>query len=346
MLQKWLKAGYIDKHVFYRTEEGTPQGGIISPVLANLALDGLEKELQGLYPTFLGTRRAKMNLVRYADDFVVTGSSRELLETEVRPLVERFLLERGLILSREKTSITHIEDGFDFLGQNIRKYNGKMIIKPSQQAVKNLLAKVREIVKTQKGASAGALIQQLNPVIRGWTAYHRHVVSKRIFSDVDHAIYQALWQWARRRHHAKPHRWIKEKYFRSQGEKNWVFTGELNPTGQQPLRIRLFSAASVPIVRHIKIQGKANPFAPAWEPYFERRLDVKMEQNLAGKRKLLYLWRRQQGLCPRCQQKITRITGWHSHHVIWRSRGGSNGIENRQLMHPTCHLQLHHGTPT
>lgn len=276
----------------------------------------------------------------------MTGSSRELLETEIKPTVERFLAERGLVLSQEKTTITHIEGGFDFLGQNVRKYNGKRIIKPSQQAIKSLLEKVREIAKKRKGASAGALIQQLNPVIRGWAAYHRHVVSKRIFGEVDHVIFEVVWQWARRRHHTKPHRWIKDKYFRSHDGTNWVFTGELKQIGKQSFLVRLFRASGVPIERHTKIRGKANPFDPTWETYFERRLDVKMEQNLAGKRQLRYLWIQQKGLCPVCQQTITRLTGWHCHHVIWRSRGGPNSAENRQLMHPTCHMHLHHGNPT
>jgi len=344
MLHRWLKAGYIDKRVFHRTEDGSPQGNPISPVLANLALDGLERELRGLYPTSHGARKAKINLVRFADDFLVTGSSRELLEREVRPLVERFLRERGLELSPEKASVTHIDDGFDFLGQHLRKYNGKMLIKPSKKAIKALLGKVREIVKTNKGVSAGVLIQKLNPVIRGWALYHRHVASKMIFNAVDNALFPLLWQWARRRHQTKPYRWIKDKYFLSHGERNWVFTGTLEQTRGEPLTVRLFRAANVPIKRHTKIQGQANPFDPAWELYFEKRLDVTMEQSLSGKRRLLYLWRNQDGLCPVCHQKITTLTGWHSHHVEWRSKGGGNGAENRRLLHPTCHMRLHHGT--
>jgi RNA-directed DNA polymerase len=150
LLHKWLKAGYIDKHVFYRTEEGTPQGGPISPVLANLALDGLESELRALFPGDRQSRTAKVNLIRFADDFVITGSSKELLEHEVKPLVEQFLLKRGLRLSEEKTLITHLEDGFDFLGQNIRKDDGKLIIKPSKQNVKAFLEKVRKVVKDHR----------------------------------------------------------------------------------------------------------------------------------------------------------------------------------------------------
>src|SRR5208337_3980476 len=144
ILQKWLKAGFMEKHVFYATEEGTPQGGICSPVLANMALDGLERELRGRYPKASAlSRKAKVNLVRYADDFIITGSSKKLLEEEVKPLVESFLKERGLELSAEKTHITRIEDGFDFLGQNVRDYGGTIVVKPSRKNVATFLEKVR-----------------------------------------------------------------------------------------------------------------------------------------------------------------------------------------------------------
>jgi len=178
ILHKWLKAGYIDKHIFHQTEEGTPQGGPISPVLANLTLDGLEDKLRALYPGFHQSRKAKINLVRFADDFIITGSSKELLEQEVKPVVEAFLRERGLELSAEKTLITQIADGFDFLGQNVRKYHGKLIIKPSKKNVKTFLEKIRKLVKDNQGATAGHLILQLNPLIRGWARYHQHVARR------------------------------------------------------------------------------------------------------------------------------------------------------------------------
>ena len=133
-----------------------------------------------------------MNVVRFADDFVITGSSKELLENEVKPLVEQFLHERGLELSQEKTSITHIENGFDFLGQNVRTYNGKLLIKPSKKNMHSFLEKVRGIIKDYKQATIGQLICLLNPVIRGWARYHRHVVSKKVFSSVDRAIYEVM----------------------------------------------------------------------------------------------------------------------------------------------------------
>ena len=226
ILQKWLKAGFMEKQVLHATEEGTPQGGICSPVLANLTLDGLERRLRERYPKATAlSRKAKVNLVRYADDFIITGSSQELLENEVKPLVESFLSERGLELSAEKTQITQIEDGFDFLGQNVRDYGGTILVKPSRKNVATFLAKVRGIIKASRQATAGHLIVQLNPVIRGWANYHRHVSSKRTFTQVDHAIFRALWQWAKRRHPKKPRRWVKDKYFGTIGGRHWVFHG-------------------------------------------------------------------------------------------------------------------------
>jgi RNA-directed DNA polymerase len=182
-------------------------GGVASPVLMNLTLDGLEKLLEERF-----TPADRVHYIRFADDIAITGKSQELLETRVKPLVEDFLQVRGLSLSSDKTSITKIEEGFDFLGQNVRKYKGKLMIKPSTKNVKAFLAKVRAKISPQQ-TSAGELIAQLNPIIRGWANYHRRIVSKRMFVKVDDFIYQWLWQWARRRHPGKPHRWIKRKYF-------------------------------------------------------------------------------------------------------------------------------------
>ena len=342
VLTQWLKAGYIEKEVLNPTETGTPQGGIISPVLANLTLDGLERLLRQRYrKTTKAGLEAKVNLVRYADDFIITGSSKELLENEVKPLVAGFMKERGLELSQEKTTITHIEAGFDFLGQNVRKYKGKVIIKPSGQNVKAFLDKVRQVIRANKQATAGHLICQLNPIIRGWANYHRHSSSKQTFSKVDHAVYQCLWQWAKRRHPRKSHRWVKEKYFHTIGHRKWVFCGKVKDNEGNPRQIQLFYAHTVSIKRHAKIKGAANPYDPAWALYFERRLGLEMAQDLTGRRQLLYLWEEQGGICPICQQKITKLTGWHNHHMVWRVNGGEDKAENRVLLHPNCHRQVH-----
>ncbi len=342
ILRKWLKAGYMEKNVLHATEEGTPQGGTISPVIANMALDGLSQHLQERFPRSKHGNSPKVNLARYADDFIVTGASKELLEQEVKPLIETFMQERGLSLSQEKTVITHIEDGFDFLGQQVRKYkNGSVLTTPAKKNVKAFLKKVRGIIEKNKASSAGQLIEKLNPVIRGWAIYHRFGASSQTFSSVDHAIFKKLWQWAKRRHPKKNATWVKQKYFRTKGAKHWVFTGEVTDEERNTTLVYLQRAIDVKIQRHTPIQGAANPFDPAWETYFEKRLDVKMERNLAGKRRLLNLWKEQRGLCPMCNQKITKITGWHSHHLIWRSKGGTDSVENRVLLHPNCHRQLH-----
>jgi RNA-directed DNA polymerase len=340
MLRKWLKAGYMEQGVRYATDAGTPQGGIISPTVANLALDGLERELRQRFPKPKNGYNAKVNLIRYADDFVVTGCSQEVLEHEVRPLIEAFLRERGLELSTEKTRITHIEEGFDFLGFHLRKYKAgkqrKLLITPAKKNVQAFLTKIGEVIKTNKALPSGRLIVRLNPLIVGWINYYQHVVSKVIFSSVDHAIFGMIWRWAKRRHPNKGRGWVKKKYFKTVGNDHWVFYGMVDGKEKQ-----LVIAAAKPIVRHVKIEGKANPYDPAWEPYFEKRLGVKMAANLQGRRQLVRLWREQNGRCLVCNQRITEITGWHNHHIIWRSRGGPDTAENRVLLHPTCHAQVH-----
>jgi RNA-directed DNA polymerase len=333
ILYKWLKSGYLEQQRYHPTEAGTPQGGIISPVLANMTLDGLEKRLRNKFTVVSG---AKVNLIRYADDFVITGRTKEILEKEVKPLVEDFLKERGLELSQEKTQITHIENGFDFLGQNVRKYDGKLLIKPSRKNVKAFLEKVRTIIKDNKTTKAGVLIGLLNPVIRGWAQYHQHIVSKRTFARVDHEILHSLPRWAKRRHPNKPMQWIKKKYFKTIDGNHWVFFGEDNEKEMILLR-----ASRFPVQRYVKVRAEANPFDPAWELYFEKRLGIKMVDNLKGKHQLLQLWKEQQGICPVCKQKITKLTGWHSHHIVWRSLGGSNSQENLVILHPNCHAQVH-----
>ncbi len=344
ILKKWLKSGYIDNGIRYPTKEGTPQGGIISPVIANMTLDGLERSLREVFPLEIrreGRRFSpKVHLIRFADDFVITGTSKEQLENEIKPLVEQFMRERGLQLSPEKTAITHIEEGFDFLGQNVRKYKmgkqHKLLIKPSKKNVHTFLEKVRDIVKGNRALSAGKLIVKLNPIIRGWARYHQHVVSKETFTTVDDAIHRLIRQWTKRRHPQKADEWTAKKYFTTTGEDNWVFYGKI----EEHIHY-LIDAAQVPIKRHRKIRGEANPYDSEWETYYEERLDVKMVDTYRGKQWLIYLWKEQNGLCPVCHQKITKITGWHSHHILWRSKGGPDTKDNRVLLHPTCHKLVH-----
>ncbi len=209
-------------------------------------------------------RSSKVSLVLYADDFIITGSTKELLADEVKPLVEKFLQERGLELSKTKTRITHISDGFDFLGQNIRKYKGKLLIKPSRRSVQALVAKVRAVVKGSLQLSAGLLVQQLNPIIRGWANYHQHVVSKKTFGQVDTHIFRMLWRWIKRKHPKKSVAWRRKKYFPASGTRNWVFTGVDSGKSKEQKLVHLHKAADTPIKRHLKIRGEANPYDPVW----------------------------------------------------------------------------------
>ena len=347
ILQKWLKSGYMEKHVLHETTDGTPQGGIISPALANCALDGLERLLREKYPAgkrlkSLGGEKPCVNLVRYADDFVITSKSKELLEGEIKPLVEHFLQERGLELSPKKTVITHVEHGFDFLGQNVRRYpNGKLLIKPSKKNVKTFLDGIRRTIKAAHGVSAADLIDQLNPKIRGWANYHRHVVSKRTFGRVDHSIFSSLWKWARRRHPNKSPRWFKPRYFAHRGNRDWSFFGETCDDEGQTNKVWLHYAKSTPIKRHVKVKGEANPYDPTYETYFEEREGAHMLETFRGTRTLRYLWYEQRGLCTLCNTKITRITGWRLHYCVSRVMGGSAGATNRVLLHPECHDRVH-----
>jgi len=346
ILSQWLKAGYRERHRLYPTEAGTPQGGICSPVMLNMALDGLEARLRTAFPrqVWNGQKQGcpKVNVLRFADDLLVTGETKALLEQEVKPVIEAFLRERGLELSPEKTGVRSIEEGADFLGQTLRKYHGKLLIKPAIKSIKALLRKVRGLIKANKSAAAGSLICLLNPLIRGWALYHRQVISAKVFQSVDHAIFQALWRWAKRRHSNKGVRWVKARYFTTVGTRRWVFSGEVRGPAGQRQAVRLYAAHSLPISRHTKIASGANPYDPRWDLYFEQRLAATMAASLKGRRTLLYLWKRQGGRCPHCGDAITPATGWHVHHKVSRLRGGTDAVDNHVLLHPNCHMYVHH----
>ena len=281
VLRQWLEAGYIDEGSLFETRAGTPQGGVISPVLANMALDGLEAAVHASAGSWRARREAKLNVIRYADDFVVTGASEDVLKSQVLPAIRRFLAERGLELSEEKTRITHISEGFDFLGQNVRKYGDQLLAKPAKRSIKSLLDKVRSIIKGNANATQAALIRQLNPVIRGWAMYHRHCAAKATYSSIDSHIWHMLFRWALRRHQAKGARWVLQRYFRPRGNKSWVFTTKSSAAGTRGSE-QLFRAPIVAIRRHVKIPGAAHPFDPEWTAYLARRQVAKRSVNLFG----------------------------------------------------------------
>ena len=344
MLRQWLKAGFLEKQAWFATTEGTPQGGTISPVLANWTLDGLQRLLAEQFAnTPKGQGKSKVHLVRYADDFVITGTSRELLCDQVQPLVAHFLQERGLELSHEKTQITHVEAGFDFLGQNVRRYRcGKVLTKPSSQNVKTFLSKIQETIDRSGSQTAGEMIQRLNQQIKGWTMYHRYAASKRTFTHVDHRIFQMLWRWCRRRHPNKNRKWIKKKYFRREGHRHWVFTGLLRDHKGKEWPIQLMAATSVKILRYVKIRSAVNPYDPEWELYLEARWGWQLAQTRKGRSRIEFLWKVQEGRCVMCGQPL-RITeeDCQIHHRIWRSEGGLDTADNLELLHANCHRQIH-----
>ncbi len=345
MLRKWLTAGFLDKHAWFATTEGTPQGGIISPVLANYALDGLQQLLADRFMrTASQRRRHKVHLVRYADDFIITGTSKVLLAYEVRPLVAHFLSERGLELSHEKTTIVPLKRGFDFLGQTTRHYvGGKVLTKPSRRSVRTFLRKIKETIEQSHGHTTGVLIQRLNQQIKGWTMYHRWAVSKRIFTQVDRRIFRRVWHWCRRRHRRQSWTWLKKKYFQQVGDRHWVFSGSLSDGKGQAWPIHLMEAACVPIRSYVKIRHDAHPYDPSWELYLEARQRWKMAQTLAGRGRIGYLWKVQEGRCLVCRQPLqeAECAEWHLHHRLWRSHGGTDSVGNLELLHANCHRQIH-----
>ncbi|RDI41146.1 group II intron reverse transcriptase/maturase [Aquicella lusitana] len=280
MLKKWLAAGYIEKNEFHPTELGTPQGGIISPTLLNVTLSGLENAVKSA--TKLSD---KIHISIYADDFVITGASREILENKVKPAVETFLKERGLSLSQNKTKITHINEGFDFLGMNIRKYGSKLIIKPAKSSVKRLLADIRKTIKSNATTKTEYLLNQLNPKIRGWANYYRHVCAKKAFKYIDCNIFKAIWNWAINRHPNKGRKWVRCKYFRNDKFRNWVFFTKVKRKDGVSINVDLVEMSRTPIKRHIKVKAEATPFDSSYHNYFDKRISERESVKSSSKKK-------------------------------------------------------------
>lgn len=335
ILKNWLKCGVIFKGELFKTEEGTMQGGIISPTLANMTLDGIQPILAQKYKRIC--RKGKhyspmVNLVRYADDFIITSAEKEVLEREIKPMLVEFLAERGLELSDEKTVITHIDDGFDFLGFNIRKFKGVLLTQPSKKCVKKFLDGIRHTIDSNKSCKQETLIRLLNPKITGWANYYRCGASSKTFQRVDDQIFRKLWQWAKRRHLKKGKPWVLKKYFHHYKNRNWRFLVVLNKNGKEdifPLKL----AFETKIMRHKKIVSEANPFDREWKEYFEERMTYKMLISLKGRKSLLYMWNKQERKCPICGQEITAETQWNV-----REKKVS-GQTVRYLVHDKCYKQ-------
>jgi RNA-directed DNA polymerase len=346
ILRKWLKAGLIYKGQLQATEAGTPQGGIISPTLANVTLNGLERELIAHLGAKFGIAKAKklkVNVVRYADDFVITGDSKEILENEVRPWVEAFLAVRGLQLSETKTRMTHIDEGFDFLGWNFRKYSEKLLIKPSKKNVQTFYRKVSETISGNKTVTHEDLIRLLNQMLRGWAQYHSPVVAKQAYSRMESLIFRRLWWWSKRRHPNKGAEWVRKKYFHSDGARHWIFAVPVVRDDGSNGLTELYQLRGTSIRRHRKIKGDFNPFDPDWEQYGEQLRQARMEASMRHRKQWVSLYLLQGGLCAHCGCALTRETGWHDHHLEYRMHGGSDALFNRVLLHPDCHRQVHVG---
>jgi RNA-directed DNA polymerase len=272
ILRKWREAGYVEEGHLYPTHKGTPQGGIISPILANMTLDGMEKAVLSSVP-----RRSRVNFIRYADDFVVTGKSKRLLETTVKPAIEEFLKTRGLTLSPEKTAITYIKDGFSFLGQDIRKFGRKLIITPSKKGVFALIRTIGDLIRRHTSAPMDVFITKLNSLLRGWANYHRHVAASRAFRRVDSYVYDHLWRMLHRRHDNKSAGWLFKKYWSTKRRYECVWTKKPGDRLYRVLRV-----CSLKIVRHVKIKADANPYLAEYATYFQDRQTRKEARELGA----------------------------------------------------------------
>ncbi len=345
ILRKWLKAGVIHKGQLQATEAGTPQGGIISPTLANMALNGLESQLMAHLGAELGVTKAKkllVHVVRYADDFVITGVSKEVLDEVIKPWVEAFLAERGLQLSTEKTRITHVDEGFDFLGWNFRKYaNGKFLIQPSKKNAQAFYRKVKEVISTNKTVKQEVLINLLNPMLRGWANYHCPVVAKAAYSRMEHLVFWALWCWSKRRHPRKNRAWVRKKYFPTIATRSWVFATKVDKDDGKQVWKKLYQLSGTSIQRHTKIKGAYNPFDPADEMYGETLRQTRLLNDRRHRQQWVTLYKSQAGKCAVCNCAITKETGWHDHHIQYRVARGSDSLSNRVLLHPVCHTKVH-----
>ena len=217
------------------------------------------------------------------------------------------------------------------------KYNGKLLMKPSKANVKAHLDKIREVIKANKTAKQANLIRLLNPILRGWANYHSHVVAKETFARVDTDVWSMLWRWAVRRHPNKGARWVKEKYFKTRGARNWVFAVTEKQEDGTQRELTLLQESDTPIQRHIKIRANANPHDPEWEHYFESRWATKMQNSSKGRAKFYRVWRGQDGMCSTCQEPITKGTPWDVRHIVKRERGLDAG-DRAQLLDNLRHF--------
>ena len=350
-VKAWLKSGVIDKS-WSATEEGTPQGGVVSPVLANIALHGMELEIKKYAKTWKGNKRdneSSISLIRYADDFVVMHKdlSRVL---ECKKIIENWLKEIGLELKPSKTRISHTlhehegNVGFDFLGFTVRQFpvgkhhsgksthkeslGFKTIIKPSKDKIKAHIKSLADVIRKHRNSPQVSLIAKLNPIIRGWSNYYKTVCSKETFSHCDQILYIQLKRWAERRHPRKTKTWVKNKYWHTKGDRNWVFA----TTWNGEINIELLEHVKTPIVRHTKVKGNKSTFDGDLIYWATRR----GEYPGTPKTKAILL-KRQKGKCNYCGLYFKEDDVMELDHIIPKSKDGKNEYKNFQLLHNYCH---------
>jgi len=356
-IRAWLKAGVMDDLQFQETSEGTPQGGVISPLLANIALHGMEERIKR-YAETLPTKkgwgkrdnRSSLNLIRYADDFVILHKELTVVQ-RCQEIISEWLLNMGLELKPSKTRLAHTlnkyedeEPGFDFLGFNVRQFpvglytsgkksNGellgfKTIITPSSKKVKAHYQRIVDTIDAHKSAPQEALIGKLNPIIRGWANYYSTVVSKETYSQLDHLVFKKLWNWAKHRHPNKMGQWIANKYWQTIDGDNWVFA--IRQEGTNPMR--LLKHSRTPIVSYVKVKGEASPYDGNLIYWSKRKSEHPVMPNRVAK-----LLKQQKGKCPHCELYFREEDAMEIDHIIPRTLGGKDEYKNLQLLHTHCH---------
>ena len=345
-IRGWLRAGVMDGKQLFPTSEGTPQGGVISPLLANIALHGMEERIKQYAETFKGGKRdnrRSLSLIRYADDFVILHENITVVQ-RCKEIISEWLKGMGLELKPSKTRLTHTfnqyeqeKPGFDFLGFRIQqfpvgKYHSqqgfKTIITPSKQKQKVHYEQIARVIEAHKAAPQAALISRLNPIIRGWANYYSTVVSKIAYSDIDDLTYQKLIAWAKRRHPKKNEGWVSKRYWQSIGNDNWVFA--TRKSGLTPLR--LLKHDNTPIVRHVKVKSESSPYDGNLV-YWSTR----MGNNPEMPNRISKLLKKQFGKCTHCKMFFREYDVMEVDHTIPKSKGGKDDYKNYQLLHRHCH---------
>lgn len=335
LIKGWLKAGFIFEGKYNPTETGTPQGGVISPLLANIGLHGLENDIKFTNP--------KLGVVRYADDFIVTARDKGSLE-KAQIQIQQWLSERGLNFSAEKTLITSMQDGFDFLGFNHRHYNGKLLIKPSNKKVLDFCKRIGREITAMKGYEQEAVIKRLNPILRGFSNYYKGVVSKETFEYIKSRTWRYLWSWAKRRHPNKNTKWVRKRYFKTINGNKWTFATTTSDRRGKEKDIILYPIAYTPIERHVKVKGEASPDDPSLQAYWEKR-HQKYGKSYWEKNSHNYkIAQTQNWKCPICGEPLFNGEELNTHHIVPVARSGRDDIENLQHLHHVCHKQEHSKT--